>query len=105
MKEHDILGFNPSKLENFKEDNHNLEEENYDDWLENEYQKAYNDLQEDHIKNCLHREERIIRKFILSLLNYLYENKNYFKNTKSNETLLKSRTIHKIDKYFTKFIR
>ena len=49
--------------------------------------------------------KRIIRKFILSLLNYLYENKNYFKNTKSNETLLKSRTIHKIDKYFTKFIR
>jgi len=49
--------------------------------------------------------KRIIRKFILTLLNYLYENKNYFKNTKSNETLLKSRTIHKIDKYFTKFIR
>ncbi|WP_405280667.1 restriction endonuclease subunit S [Methanobrevibacter sp.] len=49
--------------------------------------------------------KRIIRKFILIFLNYLYENKNYFKNTKSNETLLKSRTIHKIDKYFTKFIR
>ena len=71
MKEHDILGFNPSKLENFKEDNHNLEEENYDDWLENEYQKAYNDLQEDHIKNCLHREERIIRKFNGPLYIYL----------------------------------
>lgn len=53
--------------------------------------------------------KKIIRKFILSFLNYLwrqlYENKNYFKNTKSNETLLEPRPIHKINKLFTKFIR
>jgi len=53
--------------------------------------------------------KKIIRKFILIILNYLwrrlYENKNYFKNTKSNETILKSRPIYKIDKLFIKFIR
>ena len=49
----------------------------------------------------------IIRKFILNPLNYLWrylnENKNYIQNTKSNETLLKSRAIYKIDKFFANF--
>ena len=49
----------------------------------------------------------IIRTFILNLLNYfmryLNENKNYIKNTESNETLFKSRTIYKIDKFIIKF--
>ena len=53
--------------------------------------------------------KKLIRKFILIILNYLwrhlYENKNYFKNTKSNETILKSRPIYKINKLFIKFIR
>ena len=49
----------------------------------------------------------IIRKFISNLLKYLLrylnENKNYIKNSKSNETLSKSGPIYKIDKFFTKF--
>ena len=49
----------------------------------------------------------IIIKFILNPLKYLWrylnENKDYIQNTKSNETLLKSRPIYKINKFFTKF--
>lgn len=50
----------------------------------------------------------IIRKIYIKssklfLWRYLSENQNYIKNTKSNETLLKSRTIHKINKFFAKF--
>ena len=50
----------------------------------------------------------IIRKIYIKssklfLWRYLSENKNYIKNTKSNETLLKSRTIHKINKFLAKF--
>ena len=49
----------------------------------------------------------IIRKFISNPLNYLLrylnENKNYIKNSKSNETLPKSGAIYKINKFFTKF--
>ena len=49
----------------------------------------------------------IIRKFISNLLKYLLrylnENKNYIKDSKSNETLPKSGTIYKINKFFTKF--
>ena len=50
----------------------------------------------------------IIRKIYIKssklfLWRYLSENQNYIKNTKSNETLLKSRTIHKINKFLAKF--
>ena len=50
----------------------------------------------------------IIRKIYIKssklfLWRYLSENKNYIKNTKSNETLLKSRTIYKINKFLAKF--
>ena len=50
----------------------------------------------------------IIRKIYIKssklfLWRYLSENKNHIKNTKSNETLLKSRTIHKINKFLAKF--
>lgn len=50
----------------------------------------------------------IIRKIYIKssklfLWRYLSENKNYIKNTKSNETLLKSRTIYKINKFIAKF--
>lgn len=49
----------------------------------------------------------IIIKFIFNPLKYLWrylnENKDYIKNTKSNETLFESRTIYKIDKFFIKF--
>ena len=50
----------------------------------------------------------IIRKIYIKssklfLWRYLSENQNHIKNTKSNETLLKSRTIHKINKFLAKF--
>jgi len=50
----------------------------------------------------------IIRKIYIKssklfLWRYLSENQNYIKNTKSNETLLKSRTIYKINKFLAKF--
>ena len=50
----------------------------------------------------------IIRKIYIKssklfLWRYLSENKNYIKNTKSNETLLKSRTIYQINKFLAKF--
>ena len=50
----------------------------------------------------------IIRKIYIKssklfLWRYLSENQNYIKNTKSNETLLKSRTIHKINKFLAKY--
>ena len=50
----------------------------------------------------------IIRKIYIKssklfLWRYLSENQNYIKNTKSNETLLKSRAIHKINKFLAKF--
>lgn len=50
----------------------------------------------------------IIRKIYIKssklfLWRYLSENQNYIKNTKSNETLFKSRTIHKINKFLAKF--
>lgn len=50
----------------------------------------------------------IIRKIYIKssklfLWRYLSENQNYIKNTKSNKTLLKSRTIHKINKFLAKF--
>lgn len=44
-----------------------------------------------------------IKSFKLFLWRYLSENKNYIKNTKSNETLLKSRTIYQINKFLAKF--
>ena len=44
-----------------------------------------------------------IKSFKLFLWRYLIENKNYIKNTKSNETLLKSRTIYQINKFLAKF--
>nr|WP_302968222.1 restriction endonuclease subunit S [Methanobrevibacter smithii] len=50
----------------------------------------------------------IIRKIYIKssklfLWRYLSENQNHIKNTKSNETLLKSRTIHKINKFLARF--
>ena len=50
----------------------------------------------------------IIRKIYIKssklfLWRYLSENQNHIKNTKSNETLLKSRAIHKINKFLAKF--
>ena len=50
----------------------------------------------------------IIRKIYIKssklfLWRYLSENQNYIKNTKSNETLLKSRTIYQINKFLAKF--
>ena len=50
----------------------------------------------------------IIRKIYIKssklfLWRYLSENQNHIKNTKSNETLLKSRTIYKINKFLAKF--
>lgn len=50
----------------------------------------------------------IIRKIYIKssklfLWRYLSENQNHIKNTKSNETLLKSRTIYQINKFLAKF--